>query len=183
MRVTSSHTPSRTTLWKVGHTTKHLTLAAVVHSASFVLFYGTVCKMQSAAYSVEWVVHPSRTAKHTKITPIPCCALCPLPALSGIQCAKGRNEVGSMRFTQISISLFSRPQPDWSDEIEKLSITWKVNSVNGKPSYLILQSWHLQYTAQVSSLVQHIKSNMQQAESSVEKVFHLELILDHHLYA
>ena len=45
----------------MGHTTKHLTLAAAVHSASFVLFYWTVCKMQSAAYSVEWVVHPSRT--------------------------------------------------------------------------------------------------------------------------
>ena len=47
---------------KVNHTTKHLTLAKqCTVPVLFLVFSGTVCKMRSAAYSVEWEAHPNRT--------------------------------------------------------------------------------------------------------------------------
>ena len=46
---------------KVNHTTKHITLAKQCTVPVFLVFPGTVCKMWSAAYSVEWEAHPSRT--------------------------------------------------------------------------------------------------------------------------
>ena len=45
---------------KVNHTTKHLTLAKQCTVPVFSVS-GTVCKMRSAAYSVEWEAHPNRT--------------------------------------------------------------------------------------------------------------------------
>ena len=128
-----------------------------------ILFCDVVLKMQWAVHSVELVVHPSRTvdswtANHTEITPLPCYMKYTVPVFGivspvfGVQCKKIRSSVRCDVWESLKLlSVFLETKPHSSDEIEKQSTMWKVNSVNGKPHYLILQSWHLQHTAHVPS--------------------------------
>ena len=146
MRVNRSYTRFNNRYYaKVSHTTKHQILAKQYTVPFLSLFMVQVRKMRSAAYSVEWEAHPSRTIDSSIRDPW-------TGKFVNLWNCGSRETRESLKITQISVSLFNRPQSHWSDEIEKQSITWKVKSVNGEPFQSIPQFWHLQYTAQITSV-------------------------------
>ena len=163
MRVTSSHLRKPSTPQKVGYTTKHFSTGSC--SARFLFLFRGQCAKCSGHCTVwsGWCTQVGGSIcgqqiilKYTSTLPYEMHSAHfwgKIARLLGCSVKKCRSRMQCEIWESLKLlSVFLETKPHSSDEIEKQSTMWKVNSVNGKPHYLILQSWHLHHTTPVPSV-------------------------------